>query len=239
MFIEIRAMHSHVTFSTPTSPLRHPGGMIAPPHVREILFAMTTEAQTPIPRNQHLVVNRSMNFMARCATFTKRQMFERKGTSLLFVAFETFFIGIFHRSSRPGSCVGSVGIMTIRAGHMAFQHRMMMRKTEFGFLFHVAGKAHFRILFGIDDLIALASAVFRMQAPGAVTHLAAFHLDTFHRDSDPFVGGELEVLDLFFMTHGAGLRADVFSAGHLMIFEDLLEDFYIIIATGGKKEGTS
>ena len=131
-----------------------------------------------------------------------------------------------------------MGIVTIRTGHMAFQHRMMIRKFEFGFFFHMAGKTHFRVLAGIDDLIALASAVLRMQAPRAVAHLAAFHFDTFHRDGDPFVGGELEVLDLCFMTHGAGLRADVLGAGHLMIFEDLLEGFYIIIATGGKKEGT-
>jgi hypothetical protein len=129
--------------------------------------------------------------------------------------------------------------MAIRAGHMAFEDGMVIRQLELGFLFHVTGKAHLRVLAGIDDLVAFASAVFRVQAPGTVAHFAAFDFGTFHRNGDPFMGGKLEGLDLFLMAHGAGLRADVLGASHLMIFEDLLEGFYIIIATGGKKEGTS
>ena len=130
-------------------------------------------------------------------------------------------------------------IMAIRTGHMAFEDGMVIRQLELGFLFHVTGKAHLRVLAGIDDLIAFTAAVHSMQTPGAVTHLATFHFDAFHRDGHSFMGGKLEGLDLFLMAHGAGLRADVLGASHLMIFEDLLEGFYIIIATGGKKEGTS
>jgi len=160
-------------------------------------------------------------------------------TSLLLVAFETFFIYIFHGGGRPGPCVRAVGIMAIRAGHMAFQHGMMMRKFEFGFLLHVAGEAHFRILFGIDDLIALPASVFRMQTARTVTHLAAFDFDTFHRNGDPLVSGKLEIPDLFLMAYGASFRADVLGTFHVVIFQDFLEGFNIHVATGGKKEGAS
>ncbi len=80
-------------------------------------------------------------------------------------------------------------IVTIGAGHVAFEYGVMMRKHEFCLLFHMAGKAHFWILAGIDDLVALASAGFGVKAPGTVAHLAAFHFDAFHRDGDPLVGG--------------------------------------------------
>jgi hypothetical protein len=129
--------------------------------------------------------------------------------------------------------------MAIRAGHVAFQNGMAIRKLEFGFLFHVAGKTHFGVLAGIDDLVALPAPVLRMQTARTVTHLAPFHFDAFHGNGDPFVGRKLEVLDLFLVACGTSLGTDIGSAGHLVIFQDFLEGFYIIFATGGKKEGTT
>ncbi len=148
-------------------------------------------------------------------------------------------VHISHRSGGPRPCGRAVRIMTIGAGHMTFQDRMVMRKTEFGFLFHVAGKTHFWVFAGIDDLVALPTAVFRMQAPGAVAHLAAFHFDAFHRDSYSFMSGEFEILDLFGVTHAAGFGANVLGADHLMVFQDFLEGFNIHFTTGGKKKGTA
>ncbi len=162
-----------------------------------------------------------------------------KRASLLLVTFETLLVHIFHRSGRPRSCRGTVGVVAIGAGHMTFQHGMVMRKTEFGFLFHVAGKTHFRILAGIDDLNALATARIHVQAPGAVAHLTALDFDAFHRNGDPFVCGEFEVLNLFLVAHGASLGADILSAGHLVIFQDFLEGFNIHFTAGGKKRQSS
>jgi hypothetical protein len=130
-------------------------------------------------------------------------------------------------------------IVAIRAGHMTFQHGMVMRETEFGFLFHVAGEAHLRILFGIDDLVTLATAAVHVQAPGTMAHFTTFYFDAFHRNGNAFVSGEFEGPDLLLMAHGAGLGTDIFGAFHLMVFQDFLEGFNIHVAAGGKKESTS
>ena len=111
----------------------------------------------------------------------------------------------------------------------------MVWELEFGFLFHVAGKAHFRILFWINDLIALASTGIHVQAPGTVTHLATFHFNAFHRDGDPLVSGKLEIPDLFLMAHGAGFRADILGALHLVVFQNFLEGFNVHFPAGRKK----
>jgi len=103
----------------------------------------------------------------------------------------------------------------------------------------MAGKTHFRILTGIDDLVAFSTTVFRMQAPGTVAHLTAFDLDAFHRDSDSFVGSELEIPDFFLMTHGASFGTDVLGAFHLMVFQDFGENLSVHFATGGKKRNGS
>lgn len=199
---------------------------------------MTFDTQRLIPRCQHLIVDRAVDFVARGTPFAKGQMLDRKRTSLLLVTLKAGLVHIGHRSGRPGSCGRTMGIMAIGTGHMTFQDRVVMRKTEFGFLFHVAGEAHFRVFAGVDDLNALASPGFHVQARGAVAHLAAFHLDAFHRDSHSFMSGEFEILDLFGVTHAAGFGANVLGADHLMVFQDFLEGFNIHFTTGGKKKGT-
>jgi hypothetical protein len=122
---------------------------------------------------------------------------------------------------------------------MPFQDRMVMRKSELRFLFHVTGETHFRILPGIDDLVAFTAAVLGMQAARPMAHLAAFYFDAFHRDSDPFVGSELEIPDLFFMTRAAGLCSHIGGAGHLMAFENCLKGLDINVAAGRKEGGAT
>ena len=199
---------------------------------------MTFDTQGMIPRSQHLIVDRTVNFMAGLTAFTHRQMLDHKWTALLLVALEAGFIHVGHRSSGPGSCGRTVRIVAIGAGHMAFQHGMVMREIELGFLFHVAGETHFGVLTGIDNLNTFATARFHVKARGPVTHFAAFDLDAFHRNGDLLVGGELEILDLFGVTHRASFRADILGAEHLMVFQNLLEGFNIHFATGRKKDGT-
>jgi len=176
--------------------------------------------------------------MAYCAAFAKRQMLVHERPTLLFVTFKTELVRIFHRSSRPGPRIRPMRIMAIRAGHVAFQDWMTMRELEFGFLFHVAGKTHFRILAGIDDLNTLAAAGIHVQAPGTVTHLATFYFNSLHRNGNSFVSGKLEIPDLLLMAHGAGLGPDVLSTLHLIIFHDLLESFNIHITAGRKERKT-
>lgn len=125
--------------------------------------------------------------MTRRAAFAKRQVLVSKGASLLLVAFKALLVDVIHRRGGPGPCVGAMRIMAIGAGHMTFQHRMMMREPELGLLFHVAGKTHFRVLPRINDLVPLAAAGFRMETAWTVAHLAAFDFDAFHRNGDPLM----------------------------------------------------
>ena len=78
-----------------------------------------------------------------------------------------------------------------------------------------------------------------MQAARPVTHFAAFDLDAFHRDGHSFMGGKLEILGLFFMTHGASFGTDVLGAFHLMFFQDFLDGFNVHFTARRKKEGTA
>ena len=96
MFVEIGAMDRNMTFPAPAGPLRHSRAMIGRPHVGEILFSVATEAQGLIPRSQHFVIDGSVDLMARCAAFAKRQMLDRERASLLFVTFKTRLVHIRH-----------------------------------------------------------------------------------------------------------------------------------------------
>lgn len=129
--------------------------------------------------------------------------------------------------------------MAVGTRHVSFEHGMVMRELELCFLFHVTGKTHLGILAGIDDLIAFAAAVLRVQAPGAVAHLATLDLNALHRDGDTLVRGELKILYFLFMARGASFHANVLGAFHLMVFDDFLESFNVNIAARRKKRKRS
>jgi len=99
----------------------------------------------------------------------------------------------------------------------------------------MTGKTHFGILAGIDDLVPLAAAIFRVKASGAVAHLATLDLDTFHRDGDAFMRRTLELFRLLFMARGTNLRTDILGAFHLVGFENFFKRFDVDIAAGGEK----
>ncbi len=203
------------------------------------LTAMAPETQRGIPCDQHLIIDRTMDLVARSAAFPKRQMLKHKRSALLFMAFKARLIHVRHRSGRPGPCIRAMGIVAVRAGHMPFQNGMTVRKLKLCFLFHVAGKTHFWIFAGIDNLVAFAAAGLRMETPGTVAHLATLDLDAFHRNSNSLMGGKLKIPDFFFMTRAAGLRPDILGAGHLMVFDDFLESLDIDITAGRKKRNYS
>ena len=63
-------------------------------------------------------------------------------------------------------------LMTIRAAHLAFEHRMMMRQCERGANFEVTLETGFRRLSWIYDGTG-APARLHMQTPGSVARFAA------------------------------------------------------------------
>ena len=235
MFIKIGTVNCDVAFTAEAGPTPDSCGMYA----QKIRSCMASDTQIGVSRCEHFIIDRAMDLVAGGTTFAKRQMFISKRSALLFVALKTLLIHIIHGCGRPRPGFRAMRIVAIGAGHMPFENGMAIGKTELGFLIHVAGEAHFGVLAGIDDLVAFAAAGFCVEASGAVAHLATFHFDAFHRDGDTFVGGELEILDLFFMAGAAGLGADIRGSFHLMVFHDSLESFNVDVAAGGKSEGTS
>lgn len=201
----------------------------------QIGIAMATHTQIGIPSNEHLIVDRTVDLVAGRASFPQREMLDRERTPLLLVTPETRLVHVLHGCGGPGFGIQAVRIMTVGAGHVPFLHGMVIREIELGFLFHVAGKTRGGISAGIDDLVALAAAGPRVQASRSMTHLAALHLDTFHRNGNAFMGGFLEFLHLFFMAGGAGRGTDILGAFHLVGFQDFFEGFDIDITAGSEE----
>ena len=63
---------------------------------RGSLPTVAPETQRRIPRSQHLIVDGAVNLVAGLTAFAKRQMLEHKRPALLFVAFKTGLVRIFH-----------------------------------------------------------------------------------------------------------------------------------------------
>src|SRR3989338_8461726 len=134
---------------TPACPLGQICTVISLADDGKIGLDVATQTQIRVPGDQHLVRNRTMHFMAGCASFTQRFMLPDKRTALVFMTFETGFINIFRARRRPGPRVNTMEVMTIGATHLALQDRMAIGETEFCLLLKVAGKTDLRFLPGV------------------------------------------------------------------------------------------
>jgi hypothetical protein len=121
--------------------------------------------------------------MANGAPLPHRLVLINEGSALLGVTLEAGFI--FAQERKPAGSERLLNIcrraldrdafvqfMTIRAAHLAFEHRMMMRQLECRANFQVTLETGFRRLSWIYDG-AGAPARFDVQTPGTVARLAA------------------------------------------------------------------
>src|SRR4029453_15873666 len=120
--------------------------------------------------------------MANGATLAHCLMLIDKRATLLCVTLEAGFVSAQEREAatfefllnicrRAFDCDPLVRLMTIRAAHFAFEHRMVMWQREPGANFQVALEAGFRRLARIDDGTSPAASL-DMQTPWAVTRFA-------------------------------------------------------------------
>jgi hypothetical protein len=121
--------------------------------------------------------------MANGATLPQRLMLVHERAALLCVTLEARFVSAQEREAtgfklllnicwRAFNRDAFVYLMTIRAAHLALEHRMMMRQCERCANFQVTLETGLRRLPWIDDR-ARAAAGFDVQTPGSVARLAA------------------------------------------------------------------
>ena len=171
MPIKVRTMRHIMTAGAPACPLGRKGVVVdAIADHGKIRLDMAAQAQIRVAGKQHLVINRTMHLMADRTSFTQTFMLPDKRTALFLVTFKTRLVDVFHTRGPPWPRVNAMKIMTIGTAHFAFQYWMMIRQPEFGLFVHVAGEANLRLIAGVDDVV-LAAAVFRVDAPRAMTHL--------------------------------------------------------------------
>ena len=138
----------------------------------ESRLPVTSKAGYRLARHEELVVYRAVGVMARPAAVAQRIVFKDKRPSHFFVALKAFFVVAQQHRAARGPNVASVHVVAIRTRHPAFDNRVVMLEHEFAFDIKVTAEAGFRISF--EDVAALASSVFNVDAAGSVAGLAAF-----------------------------------------------------------------
>jgi hypothetical protein len=156
--------------------------------------------------------------MAYHTALTQCLMLVNKRAALLGVALKADFVSA--QESKPAGfevllnicrCAfdrdSLVRVVTIRAAHFAFEHRMVVRQLERRANFQVTLETSLRIFPRIDDRTSPAAG-FNVQTPGAVTRFAAHVLRVFSLCLQSRVRCGAEITHDFFMAGLAFFRAD-------------------------------
>jgi len=145
-----------------------------------------------------------------------RLMLEDKRAFYLLMAIEAFFVLPEKHYPARGADVFSVRVVAIGAGHFAFGYGVMVLKHELAFDIQVAVKTGLGA--GADNP-AFIDWIFKMQtcrpvAGFACLGLARLGVLVVYVNRDAGVVAKLEILVLFLVAVGAGLPADIRSAGN-------------------------
>ena len=152
-----------------------------------LLLEMAFDTKRRVALIQQALVDGAVRRMADDATLAQRFMLVDKRAALLRVTLEAGLVFAQERKTagfeflldicrRAFNRDAFVYLMTIRAAHFAFEHRMVMRQRERCANFEVTLETCFRRLSWIYDG-AGAPARFHVQTPGTVARLAAHVLD--------------------------------------------------------------
>ncbi len=156
------------------------------PTVYMLFFKMAFETKRRVPIDQHLAVHRSMRRVTGYTALAHSFVFEHEWATLGGMTFEACLIGaeeshssaaevLMEGGAASGDRLAFVRIVAIRAAHLIFEHRMVMRQLEFSAHFKVALETSLRITMRIDDC-APAAARFHVFATRAVTRFAPHFL---------------------------------------------------------------
>jgi len=173
--------------------------------VYSLLLEVALQAECLVPLGKHPLVDRTVRGMAGRAAFAQCLMLENKRSPLFRVALEAGFVAAHHvGGAAPLEYRSLVRVVAVRATHLAFHHRVMMRQVEFGPNFQVALKTGFRIFARIDDGIRRAAGLY-VQAARSVAAFAPRSICRIFalRHQARMIGGP-EVTHDFLVAIGAG-----------------------------------
>jgi hypothetical protein len=148
-----------------------------------LLLEMAFQTKRSVALVQQALVNGTVRRMTNGASLPQRLVLIHKRAALLRVTLETRFVSAQERKAAGFELLLNVRLsafdrdafvylMTIRAAHFAFRHRVMMRQCERCANFQVTLKTCFRRLPWIDDRTRPAPG-FDVQTPRPVARLAA------------------------------------------------------------------
>ena len=192
------------------------GGNIRPLHLR-----VAAQAKIRVACDKHLLVDRAVGIVAGGATFAHRRMLENKRAHLVAMTLRAAFVLPRHRESvRRFQNVAAVRVMALHAIHVAFDHGMVLRQTEFRVDIEMALKAGCGVVVRIDDEFCAAAGL-DVLAAGAVAGFAAGladHRRIFKMDARVRAGGKFP--DKVRVAIRAGLVAGVMRAGDFERHDD-------------------
>ena len=140
---------------------------------------MALQTKIIVPFHKHLGINRAVGIVTDGASLAQGLMFVNEWPGLLAMAGGACFVQACHGQAARGLAdVHAMRVMTLRAVHFAFDHRMMLGEVELGMGLQMAGKTCRRILAGIDNEFASAAPhgdVFAARTMAGFTPGRAFH----------------------------------------------------------------
>ena len=156
-----------------------------------------------------------MDIVTVNATFAHGLMVEYMRPRLLTMTLRANIIHPSHAHALWFVNVLTVRVVTTDTAHATFFQRMMIGQIELCFLINMALETCFRIFTWIDDELTLAATGIHMETAGTVATFAALAGNAFliGGELDPRVLGELESIDLLFVTGRTSVHADVLRAG--------------------------
>ena len=179
--IDVRPVHGSVAGRSPAGTALHVQRMILvadehasiPLHLR-----MASQAQVVVCLREHLFVNGTMRLMTRGAAFTQGLVLENKTPRLFAMTIRALLIEARHGEAAFGfHNVRPVRVVALHTVHLAFAHRMMLRKIELGVHIEVTSEAGLRVAARVHNKFLASAARGDVLAPGAVTRFAAVSSD--------------------------------------------------------------
>ena len=182
---------------------------------RTLNLRVTAQTQVGVARDEHFFVDRTVRIMAGGAAFAQRLMPEDERSRLLAMALGAAFILPGHgESARRFEDVAAVRVMALRAAHMSFDDRVMLREVEFGLNVEMALQTGGRVLAGIDDEFCAAAGLEVFAAGAVAGFTAGFTGHGCIFKMDPRVRTHGKFPDDFCVAIRTGLVADEMSAGN-------------------------
>jgi hypothetical protein len=134
---------------------------------------MAFEAKIGITFHEQLAIDRAMGTMANGAAFAQRLVFEHKRSALIAVTRGAILVEPGHgQPAGRFENIAAMRIVALHTIHARFQHRMMLRQTEFSVGLQMTLETGSGIFAGIDDEFSASAPGLDVFAAGPVAGFA-------------------------------------------------------------------